>query len=188
MRPGHMRRHRFLTITMSALLLSASCHSRDADNPKQDQGVRPVRIKEVLGVRFRQCQTQDAEVTLTVVLDIADLTSETWTIPLRQIPDDALANFDLPGGFHTGNAHGMNDDGDWGTTISIYVDDEPTPGVDVNIFCGWNAPDNRNGEIRTRLNVPFGQTFKKPLDNDVTLTATFVTAPRADRQPDVPVR
>ena len=114
-------------------------------------------------------------------LRVKSLTTETWTFPLRQIPDDELAAFDLPCGIATGYSDGRTDVGDrFGTNISIYVDDKPTPGVDIRVRCGWSVGDKREGKIRRRLKLPFGQSFKKKLNKDVTVTATFVITPQVE--------
>jgi hypothetical protein len=112
--------------------------------------------------------------TLTVVLTIADLTSDTWVFPLRQIPAEERHNFDLPIGIATGHGDGVTDEGNpFGTTISIYVDDQPSPGVDLRVYCGWDVTQGEDDELRTQINVPFGEKCTRALSPEVTVTASF---------------
>jgi hypothetical protein len=80
----------------------------------------------------------------------------------------------------------VTEDGDpFGTTISIYVDDEPTPGVDVRISCAWSIAGKAEGEIRTRVNLPAGETSETQLAEGVTVKASFNAVQRqADQLPE----
>jgi hypothetical protein len=155
MPPIHSFRPQSFAVALSGMLcVFTFCHPICDDDPGADERPAPPKLKEVCGIRFRECQPADAESTLTIVIKIRDLTTDTWTFPLRQISDDEPGQFDLPYGIATSHGLGATDEDDWfSTNISVYVADKSTPGVDVRISCWWRVGDKREGTVRRQLKV-----------------------------------
>jgi hypothetical protein len=152
MPPIHSSRPQSLAVALSGILCVFSfCHSVCADDRSADERPAPTKMKEIRGIRFRQCQPSDAQATLTVLIEIKDLTTDTWTFPLRQISDDDVGQFDLPYGIATSHGSGRTDEGDWfGTNISVYVADKSTPGVDVTATFVATAQVDQPSSLPTR--------------------------------------